>query len=197
MFVKPDVLERLVSLMKSYADMLLVLRTTQLPHDKFLDLKSFLSDLCNEKSIRHCSTMYHIINLLKKHLKIYIFNIDTLAASCKYFYSSDVTSCVQQYRQQLNDFLSSTSVKEFKETLETQIIDSSKVETITLILDDIRADGVLHALKRLVYHFLGNTQKILIHCETHTGGTWRVPTSMVPDKAEQLSPEYLASKGVN
>ena len=202
MFVKPDVPKNLLSLMTSYADMLLILRTTKLPGDKFLCLKYFLSDFCDEESLQHCSTVCDIVNILKKHLKIYIFNIDTLNVSCKHFHSSDVTSSVQQYGQQLDDFLSNTSVKHFKNALETQIDDSSKVESVTLKLNESRADDTLKALKRLVYHFVGNIQKTLIHYKTGTGCvcvTWVVPTSLVPilrEKAEQLSPQYLASKGV-
>ena len=200
--VKPDVPESLLSLMRSYADMLLVLRTTELPEDKFRCLKYFLSDFCDEKSIRHCSTVCDIVDLLKEHLKIYMFNIDTLNVSCEHFCSSDVTGCVQQYRQQLDDFLSDTSVNEFKGTLETQITDCSKVESVTLKLDKARAENTLKALKNLVCHFLGNAEKTLIHCKTSSGCvcvTWIVPKLLVPilrDKAEQLSPEYLASKGV-
>ena len=188
--------------MRSYADMLLILRTTKLPDEKFLCLKYFLSDFCEEESLQHCSTSCNIVDTLKKHLKIYIFNIDTLTVSCKYFCSSDVTGSVQQYGQQLDDFLSNTSVKEFKGALETQIIDSSKVESVTLKLDKNRTDNTLKALKRLVYHFFGIQYKVFIHCATEDGCvriTWTVPTSLVPtlrEKAEQLSPEYLASKGV-
>ena len=211
-FVKPgpDVPESLLPLMKSYANMLLVLRTTELPEEKFCRLKIFLSDVCNEKSIRQCSSLDDVIDLLKEHLKIYYFNIDTLNISCDYFCSCDgrhICSCevkasLEQYRQQLSDFLSNTSIIKFKGILKTKIVDSSKVETITVKLDESRTEDTLEALRKLIFHFFGIHYKAIILFRTDEGCvriTWIVPMSLVPiirEKAEQLSPEYLASKGV-
>ena len=113
-----------------------------------------------------------------------------------------MTGSLQQYRQQLDDFLSNTSVKEFKGTLKTKIDDSSKVETVTIILNENRIENTLEALRKLIYHFFGIHYKVLIHCGTEEGCvriTWIVPMSLVPtlrEKADQLSPQYLASKGV-
>ena len=200
--VKPDVPDSLLSLMRSYANMLLVLRTTEVPQNKFYRLKIFLSDFCDEKSIRHCSTVCDVIDVLKEHLKIYMFNIDTLNVSYDYFCSPDVTDSLQQYRQQLNEFLSKNSVNDVKGTLETEIADSSKVESVTLKLDESRTENTLKELKRLVYHFLGNIHKALIPCEIRTGCvcvTWAIPISLVPilrKRVEQISPEDLASEGV-
>ena len=182
--------------------MLFVLRTTTLPDDKFLRLKMFLSDFCDEESIQQCSTLSAVVDKLKQHLKIYIFNIDTLNVCRKHFCSSDVTRSLQQYKQQLNDFLSNTSVKEFKGALETQIIDSHNLEPVILKLGESRSNDTLSALKRLVYHYFGNVLKTLILFEIRAGCvciTWCVPSSLVPtlrEKAEQLSIEDLASKGV-
>ena len=200
MFIRPgpDVPESLVSLMKNYADMLAVLRNTNLRKTKFLVLRSFLSDFCDEESIQQCETIDCVINRLKRHLKIYFFNIDALVASCDHFCSSKVKTSLKQYRQELDSFLSSTSVREFKDTLEMKI-DSSQLETVVVKLDK---STTLKALEKLMYHFFGVHYKIFIHCGTGTGCvrvTWVVPTSLVPilrEKAEQLSPEYLASKGV-
>ena len=198
----PDIPKSLVSLMKNYANMLAVLRNTKLRKTKFLVLKRFLSDFCDEESIQQCPTIDRVINHLKRHLKIYIFNIDALDASCDHFYSSEVKKSLQQYKLELNSFLSSTSVKEFKGTLEMKIVDSSNVEIVTIKLDESRTENTLEVLRKLVFHFFGIHYKVLIHCGIKKGCvliTWIVPTSLIPilrEKAEQLSPEYLASNGV-
>ena len=200
--LKPDVPERVVVLMKEYAKMLLVLRTAKLSKAELTTLKTFLSDYCEEISIRKCSTVSSIVDQLIKQLKIYIFNIDTLNASCEYFSSLEVNHSVEQYKQHLESFLSSTSVKELKETLQTQIVNPESVERITLKLDEGRASDTLKKLKQLVYHFFGNISRTFIHCETFAGCvcvTWLVPISLVPTLktiAQQLSHEYLASQGV-
>ena len=200
--LKPDVPERVVVLMKEYAKMLLVLRSAKLSKAKLTTLKTFLSDYCEEFSIRKCSTVNSIVDLLIEQLKIYIFNIDTLNASCEYFSSLEVNHSVEQYKQHLDEFLSSTSIKEFKETLQTQIVNPESVERITLKLDEGRASDTLKKLRQLVFHFFGNISKTFIHCETFAGCvcvTWLVPISLVPTlrtMAQQLSHEYLASHGV-
>ena len=202
MFVKPDVPKMLLSLVKSYSDMLLVLRRTKLSSDKFDTLKFFLSDFCDEKSFRRCSTMNEVIDLLKDELKIYFFNIDILTCSCKRFCNPEVDDSLRHYKQQLEAFFDTTTVKEFKGTLESQITDSSKVESVTLKLDETKANVTLKALNRLVYHFLGNTKKTLIHHETRTGCvcvSWVIHSSLVSilkEKVAKLSPDYLASEGV-
>ena len=106
-FVKPgpDVPESLVSLMKNYANMLAVLRNTKLRKTKFLILRSFLSDFCDEESIQQCETIDCVINRLKRHLKIYLFNIDALDASCDHFCSPEVKMSLKQYRLELDSFL--------------------------------------------------------------------------------------------
>ena len=158
--------------------------------------------MCNEKSIRQCSTLDDVIDLLKEHLKIYIFNIDALKVSCKYFSSSEVDTSLQQYIKKLSHFFSNTSIIELMGILETEIVDSSKVETVTLKLKENRINDTLEALRKLIYHCFGNHHKAFIHCGAGKGCvrvTWVVPTSLVPilrEKAEQLSPQYLASKGV-
>ena len=200
--LKPDVPQRVVVLMKEYAKMLLVVRTAKLSKGKLATLKMFLSDYCEESSIRECSTVNSIVDLLIEQLKIYIFNIDTLNASCEFFSSLEVNNSVEQYKQHLDRFLSSTSVKEFKETLQTQIVNPESVECITLKLDEGRATCTLKKLKQLIYHFFGNISKAFIHCEVCVGCvcvTWLVPISLVPTlrtMAQQLSHEYLASHGV-
>ena len=200
--LKPDVPERVVVLMKEYAEMLQVLRDAKLPKAKLVKLKTFLSDYCDESSICECSTVSSIIDLLKEKLIIYLYNIDTLKASCIKFEDRKVKCSVEQYKEHLDEFLSSTSVKEFKGTLQTQRVNLKSVEYLTLKLDEGRASDTLKKLKQLVYHFFGNISKTFIHCEVCVGCvcvTWFVPISLVPTlrtMAQQLSHEYLASHGV-
>ena len=184
--------------------MLQVLRDAELSESELSALKRFLSDYCDEFSIRMCSTVSEVVDQLIEKLIIYIFNIDTLNASCNKFGGCKVkcSESVEQYKQHLDEFLSSTSVKEFKETLQTQIVNPKGIEYITLKLDEGRGCDTLKRLKQLVYHFFGNISKTFIHCETCAGCvcvTWLVPTSLVPTlrtTAQQLSHEYLASHGV-
>ena len=200
--LKPDVPERVVFLMKEYAELLQVLRDAKLSKAKLARLKTFLSDYCDESSICECSTVSKIIDLLINKMMIYIFNIDTLKASCMKFGGRKVKCSVEQYKQHLDEFLSSTSVKEFKGTLQTQIVNSETVECITLKLDEGRATCTLKKLKELVFHFFGSISKAFIQCEVCAGCvcvTWLVPISLVPTlrtMAQQLSHEYLASHGV-
>ena len=200
--LKPDVPKRVVILMKEYTEMLQVLRDAKLSKSKLSALKTFLSDYCEESSIHKCSTVSKVVDQLIDKLIIYIFNIDTLNASYKKFGGRQVKCSVEQYKQHLDEFLSSTSVNEFKETLQTRIINPKSVECITLKLDEGRGCDTLKKLKQLVYHFFGNISKTFIHCETCAGCvciTWLVPTSLVPylrTMAQQLSHEYLTSHGV-
>ena len=184
--------------------MLKVLRSTKLSTDQFQNLKSYFSDFCDEESIEQCSTVCDIINILKQNLSIYPFNIKTLNVCSKHFCSSEVETSLQQYRQQLDKFLSETTVKDFKESLEAQLLEHSQVENVTLKLHESWMNDSLKALKRLVYHFIGIYSNALVLYETRPGCvcvTWIVPISMVPNmrvivQAKQLSLEYLASRGV-
>ena len=200
-FVKPDVPEGLLSLMEKYADMLLVLRTTKLSSRNLRRVKLFLSDFCDEKSLRQCVTLCDIIDVLIEQLKIYIFNIESLDVSCKHF-NTKIKESVQKYKQDLNKFLSNTSVKEFKSALQTKILDASKLEPVVLKLDEIKSQGTLKNLKMLTYHFFGNSSKALVHCEVSPGCvriTWLVPVSLVPTlraMAERHSRDYLTEQGV-
>ena len=200
--LKPDVPDRVVFLMNEYAEMLQVVKGAKLSESRFFALKTFLSDYCEESLICECSTVSSIVDLLKDKLIIYIYNIDTLNASCKKFGRHKVKCSVEQYKQRLDEFLSSTSVKEFKGTLQTQIVNPKNVEYITLKLDEGRGCDTLKKLKQLVYHFFGNISRAFSLCEVCVGCvcvTWLVPISLVPTlrtMAQQLSHEYLASHGV-
>ena len=204
-FVKPDVPKGLNVLLQKYAEMLSKLRkTSQAKDDTFNQLKFYLSDYCDERSIRNCSTLSDVIDILIDELKIYIFNIETLTASCNQFAveCSEMKVCVENYKFHLDDFLSNASVKEFMGALETEITNHNIVEPVTLKLDESKIDNTLKTLKKLVYHFFGNCSKALAHSDTGEGCvciTWLVPTSLVPTlktRAKKLSRENLASQGV-
>ena len=198
-FVKPDVPKDLLSLMEEYANMLLEIRSANLPSFKFDRLKMFLSDFCREKLIRKCTSLCDVVDLLVEKMKIYYFNIDTLIACCKHFDSAEVKDSIQQYEQQLKEFLSATTIKEFKGTLQTKIVDRSAVESIILKLDESRTEDTLDALEKLVKHFFGNA---LFLSDVRPGCVciiWLASSSLLPalrTMAEQHSHEYLASQGV-
>ena len=200
-FVKPDVPNALLFLMEQYADMLVVLSIAELPATSFLKLKIFLSGYCNETLFRQCSSLCAVVDILVEKLKIYLFNIDTLNASCKYF-DDTIKHSVQEYKQHLNNFLSNTTVKEFMGTLQTKVVDRTGLESVTLKLDESRVDDTLKALNMFLYRFFGNCSRALNHCETCSGCvciTWLAPLSLVPTlraMAEQHSQEYFASEGV-
>ena len=199
--VDPDVPNKLRVLLEEYADMLVILRMSKLSKNNFSKLKLFLYGYCSLESIEQCTSLRAVVDLLIEHLKIYIFNIETLNASCKYL-DDPIKISVQVYKQHLCDFLTNTSIKEFARTLQTKVIDSTGIESITLKLDESRVDDTLKALNTLIYHFFGNCSKALNHCETGPGCvciTWLVSTSLVSTvrtMAEQHSQKYLASQGV-
>ena len=80
--VAPAVPEGLCLLMDEYADMLVALMNTKLSDENFCHLKQFLSEYCDIQAFKDCSTLDKVIQLLKDKLKLYIFNIDTLATAC-------------------------------------------------------------------------------------------------------------------
>ena len=201
--VEPKISKELPVLNTKYSDMLVALRNVGLPKKRLSRLKFFLSDFCDEQSFIDCSSSVEVVEQLKAKLKIHIFNIDTLTACSKYFENKGVSRSIQQYKENLNDFLSTTSVKEFQSTLQTDAetcLDGT--EPLTLKLRETVNNDTLIALKKLVYHFFGDTSKTLIIRNIHFGCvcvTWVVPVSLVSTlraKAQQLSPEYLASRGV-
>ena len=200
-FVKPDVPNALLVLMEQYADMLVVLRITKLPAKSFHNLKMFLSGYCNETLFRQCSNLCAVVDILVEKLKIYLFNIDTLNASCKYF-NNTIKHSVQEYKQHLNNFLSNTTVKEFMGTLQSKVVDCTGLESITLKLDESSADDTLKALNMFLYRFFGNCSRALNHYGTGPGCvciTWLVSSSLVSTlraMAEQHTLKYLVSQGI-
>ena len=203
-FVKPDVPKDLLSLMKKYAKMLLVIRLdADFPLANLRRLTMFLSGFCyGLEMIRKCTSLCDVIDLLVDKMKIYIFNIDTLSACSEYFDSDEMKGSIEQYEQQLDEFLSATTIKEFKGTLKTKIVDPNDVESIVLKLDESRTDDTLENLKTLVQHFFGSCKKEIILCDVRPGCVcimWLAPVSLVPTlrtMADQHSRSYLASQGV-
>ena len=188
--------------MGEYAVLLAVLSSTKLPKEDFDMLKQFLSRFCCETSIRTCSTMCDVVDILEEKLKIHMFNIDTLHACCKHFTITTENSCVERYKEQLKTFLSNTSVLGFKSSLLTEVADVSNVESVTLKLKDYVNNDTLNSLKHLAYYCFGNSYKALILCKIGPGCvcvTWLAPTSLVPTLraiVKQHSQEYLSSIGV-
>ena len=203
--VNPDVPKSLLSLMKAYADMLVVLKMTKLSEEEFTELTLFLSCYCklDEDLICKCSTFSHVIRFLQQELKIWIFNIDTLIAIKEKFNSDKATSSIEQYTLHLTKFLSSTSVIEFKDALEVHVNDpSSAFQSIILKLDKVRTKDTLKHLETLVYDIFGFRGRALIFIKIGIGCvcvTWLVPTSLVSTMraiAEQHSQKYLSNLGV-
>ena len=66
---------------------------------------------------------------------------------------------MKKYKEHLNEFLLSTAVKEFVATLKTEVFDYTDIESITLRLDENRAEDTLKALNMFVYHIFGHSSK--------------------------------------
>ena len=186
--------------MQKYTDMLVIL-SVKLSNKNFTDLKSFLSEYCDDESFEDCSSAKVVVEQLKDKLKIYILDITTLTACCKHF-GCKARESIKQYAKCVSRFLSNTLVKELKECFGVKILRPQDVELITLKLDDTVSNGSLKNLKKIIYHLFGVTSKALILHKVHPGCvcvTWAVSTSLVPtlrEKAVHLSPEYLANCGV-
>ena len=202
--VECDCPKDLPSLLKEYAEMLLVLRKTKLRKGKLQEIKLYLSDYCEERSIRDCSNLNEVVDLLINESRIHIFNIETLNENRKRFSSKRVEKHIEQYKCLLDDFFSSTSLNDFMHVFETQVHedDYSNLESITLKLNKLKSNETLKALKKLVYLLFGVSSKAMVYCVTRPGCicvTWVVPVSLVPTlraKARQHSHVYLASLGV-
>ena len=203
--VEPDIPKELLALRTKYADMLLVLRTARLSKETLSRLKLFLADFCEERSFKMCPSPEDIVEQLTLKLKIHIFNIDTLTACCKHFRNNKVNQSIQQYKVHLSMFMSTASVKELQSSLlhvTDKITFLKDTEPLTLKLDETAIGDTLMNLKKLVYHFFGDSSKALVFHNIHYGCvcvTWIVPASLVSTlraKAQQLSSKYLASRGV-
>ena len=211
MEVESAVPESLHPLMVKYADLIAALKTTKMSNKKFCRLKFFLAEYCNVEAIEDCSSLTQVVKLLKERFIIYIFNVDTLIVCCKHIDTSKVKKSILKYKGMLDTFLSNTSVEAFKCSLKSHEADLNGLESVILKLKQsdkakpsCENTFTLEALKKLAYHFFGNTSKALILCKVGQGCvciTWLVPTSLIPTlriKAEQLSRarEYYASHGV-
>ena len=199
--VKHDVTEKLHGLLVEYADLLMILRKAELSEANFSDLKLYLSGYCSLESIEQCTSFCAVVDLLIKHLKLYMFNMHTLDVCCKYF-NETIKRSVKEYKECLDVFLLNTTIQEFKNTLQTEVVDRTDIASITLKIDESRGDDTLKALNMFLYCFFGNCSRALIHCETGTGSvciTLLVSTSLVPTlrtMAEQHTLKYLVSQGI-
>ena len=201
--VKPDVPEKLRVLLVEYADLLMTLRRAELSEANLSDLKLYLSGYCSLEKIEQCTTLRAVVDLLIKHLKIYMFNTHTLDACFKYF-NETIQHSVQEYKKHLDEFLLNTTIKKFMTTLQTEVVDRTGLESIALKLDESRVDDTLKALNTFLYSFFGNCSKELNHYDSGPGCvriTWLVSTSLVPDlracaMAEQHTLKYFVSHGI-
>ena len=200
-FVKPDVPEKLRVLLVEYANLLMILRRAELSETSFSDLKLYLSGYCSLEPIEQCTSLRAVVDLLIKHLKLYMFNTHTLDICNKYF-NDAIKHSVQKYKKHLNEFLLNTTIKNFMGTLQTEVFDRTGMESITLKLDESRVDDTLKALNMFLYRFFGNCSKALNPYDTGPGCvciTWLVSTSLVPTlraTAEQHTLKYLVSQGI-
>ena len=200
-FVKPDVPEKLRVLLVEYADLLMILRRAKLSEANFSDLKLYLSGYCDLEPIEQCTSLRAVVDLLIKHLKVYMFNTHTLDICYKYF-DDTIKHSVQKYKKHLNEFLLNTTIKNFMGTLQTEVFDRIGLESITLKLDKSRVDDTLKAFNMFLYSFFGNCSRALNHYDTGPGCvriTWIISTSLVPTlraMAEQHTLEYLVSQGI-
>ena len=192
----------LISLMKDYISMVSTLRKAELLDDMLMNVKIFLDNYCRDRSILDCSSFSAVVDLLIDKLYIYVFNIDTLTACSKYFEANELTLFVQQYDQRLHIFLSSTSVTDFKDSLQSQVKRRGNLERITMKLDKAKSNATLTTLKELTLHCFGDSSKLLSLVKICAGCvcvTWLAPTLLVPTlrmEVERLSHEDLADRGV-
>ena len=208
--MQSDLVDDLCFLNEEYAYMLTVLERTEIPKDSFNELKVFLSRLCKRVPFEGCSSLKCVIDVLELNGKIFQFNIEPLIACCsirpnhlyKPFFKSKVCSAVLDYRRQIENFLKSVTLQNFEFSLRRKLKNVKDMAEVTLKLSTIVSSDTADILQKLPYQLFGVTSKALILCKVGKGCvcvTWCVPSSLVPtlrEKAEQLSPEYLASKGV-
>ena len=209
MSVKPCIVEDLRSLMREYSFMLMLLKTAEMSTTKFCRLKYYLSTYCDDMSFKDYSCLDCVIEQLELKSIIYLFNIDTLIVCCtpnkrgtfQPFFESEICDTVLEYREQIKVFLNSKPINEFHCSLRDVMEKYDNVE-VTLKLKDPTSKDTAKRLLMIPCQIFGITGKRFRLREVRTGCvcvTWCVPTSLVPilrEKAEQLSPEYLASKGV-
>ena len=215
--VQPDLVENLSFLHEEYAYLLMVLQKSKISKESLDDLKLFLSRLCKCVSIKSCPSLNCVIDLLEVEKKIFIFNVEPLIACCsirpnhlyKSFFESKVCSAVLEYKKLLKEFLSSKSLNNFHFSLRKSLKDIKDMAEVTLKLKDTDETdaGTVNCdtadiLEKLPYQLFGVTSKAMLLCEVRTGCvcvTWCFPVSLIPtlkEKAECLSPEYLANIGV-
>ena len=215
--VQPDFVEHLSFLSAEYANLLTVLQMTEISKESLDKLTVFLSRLCKCVSLKSCNSLNCVIDLLDLEKKIFLFNIEPLIACCSIrpnhlytpFFERKVCNAVLDYKELLKGFLSSFSLKSFHFSLKESLKDITGMAEVTLKLkgtDETDAGTVncdtAEILEKLPYQLFGVTSKAMLLCEVRTGCvcvTWYVPTSLVPtlrEKAECLSSEYLANKGV-
>ena len=200
LLVSADVPHDLLQLMKGYGNMLLVIRNAELSSKTFQNLIYFSADVCDDDHLLDCSSVPAFVRHFKRYISL--FNIKILMVIYEKFKSSTVEESVQKYKQQLDAFLSSTSIKQLKDAFQCQTSLPRDVESITLKLEETKSEYTLATLKKLAYHLFGITSKTMILFGVGQGCVairWLAPMAVVPilrKKAEQHSPEILSRLGV-
>ena len=181
--------------------MLYLLRKVSLSSEALEDLKYCLFDLCHDdQSFLDCSSTAALVQQLKRYISL--FNIEILMIILDKFDSSTVEESVQKYKQQLDIFLSNTSIKQLKDAFQSQTPLPNDVESVTMKLDESRAEATLTSLKKLAYYLFGINSNTLILFEVRAGCIairWLVPMAVVPilkKKVEQHSLATLSRLGV-
>lgn len=205
--MEADLATKLSLLSEQYAYMLMMLQGTELSKESLKNLKWFLSVFCSDVSFgSSCVSLECVVEILKNESKISLFNIAPLTACCR---SSELSSkaevcrTVQEYEIQLKEFWSGMCLKDFCSSLQQKIKNVKGMTEVIMKLNETASSYVAaEVINKYSYKLFGVTSKALILSEIHKGCvcvTWYVSSSLVTtlrEKVEQLSPEYLASKGV-
>ena len=205
--MEADLVKKLCFLNEKYAYMLMVLQGTELSDKQLNNLKRFLSGFCDDISFKRCDSLECVVEQLQITSKISLFNIEPLTACCRCnrppLFVTEVRRAILNYKLQFKKFWSGISLKDFRCSLKERIHGFKGMAEVTLKLDDTAVNyTAAEIIKKLPYDLFGVSSKAMVLCEVRQGcvcAKWSVPMSLVPilsEKTEQLSPEYLASKGV-
>ena len=197
-------LERKLSLLnEKYAYMLMVLQRSELSEKELSNLRFFLSTFCNDMSLKRCDSLECLVELLQLTSKISLFNIEPLAACCKcQLLVAEVRRVILNYKMHYKRFWLGASLRNFRCSLKERIDEFEGMAEVSLKLNNIAASNTAaEIIEKLPYELFGVSSKAMVLCKVQKGCvciTWVIPMSLIPTLKEkaQLSPEYLASKGV-
>ena len=198
--VNRDVLNQLVVLESDFSEMRGEMKETFRSQQQLCRLRDFLEDFLDDEEFCHCDSIERVFRLLKKDACVDVFNIHVLycvAKSCKSDYVHDL---LDQYQKKLDEFLRSTSLKEFEEVVRSrQHTTTTPSGQITLTLAGRWPDRTLKDLKGLVYDIFGVNAKMLVLISMRPGSIvvqWSASLSVLPRlkaKAEEATELLIAS----